>query len=34
MATKADVETLEEKIDATKIEVDEIKKRQCPRHAD
>jgi hypothetical protein len=28
------LETLDEKIEATKEEVDEIKKRQRPRHAD
>jgi hypothetical protein len=28
------LETLDEKIEATKEDVDEIKKRQCPRHVD
>ncbi len=32
--TKTTVEILEDKIDETKLEVDEIKKRQRPRHAD
>ena len=34
MVTKADFTHLEEKVDATKAEVDTIKKQLRPRHAD
>jgi uncharacterized coiled-coil DUF342 family protein len=33
-STRTAIKTLDNKIDATKEEVDEIKKRQRPRHAD